>query len=292
MAEVVAVHGIWNRQPHRTPGQAAADLGVQWEGTLGAGYRDAGLHHLRAPRIAAAYYAHLLRDDGEQAGAPDPESLTSAEQRLLTEWALAHGMPQEVAQGPVTAMFEPTLSWVLRHTGGVGRRTAGLAARALREVRTYLGQQARREAAQDLVRDLLTEHTPTVAIGHSLGSVVLYESLWREPYPEVDLLVTLGSPLALPRGVFDLLDHGGLTVRGARPPGVKRWVNLAEAGDLIAVPRPLSDRFDGVDTDDVVHMAPVDCHTMGMYLSCGMVAAAIAPHLAAPDELTSSASGD
>ncbi|MFF9483148.1 hypothetical protein [Streptomyces sp. NPDC014733] len=73
---------------------------------------------------------------------------------------------------------------------------------------------------------------------------------------------------------------------------MKRWVNLAEAGDLIAVPRPLSDQFDGVDTDDIVHMAPVGCHTMGMYLSCGMVAAAIAPRLAAPDELTSSASAD
>ncbi|MFE3634431.1 hypothetical protein [Streptomyces sp. NPDC059168] len=69
-------------------------------------------------------------------------------------------------------------------------------------------------------------------------------------------------------------------------------MNLAEAGDLIAVPRPLSDRFDGVHIDDAVHMARVDCHTMGMYLSCGMVATAIAPYLARPDELTSSASAD
>lgn len=119
-----------------------------------------------------------------------------------------------------------------------------------------------------------------------------YESLWRAPYPKADLLVTLGSPLALPGGVFDMLDHGGLTERGARPPGVRRWVNLAEVGDLIAVPRPLSDRFDGVHTDDAVHMARVDCHTMGMYLSCGMVAAAIAPYLGSSDELTSSASVD
>ncbi|MEU0632797.1 hypothetical protein [Streptomyces sp. NPDC005989] len=220
------------------PAQAAADLGAQWEEKLRSGYLDAGLGHHRAPSIAAAYYAHLLRDEAEQAGVPDPESLTPAEHRLLKAWALAHGMPQEVAQGLPTAIFEPTPSWGLRNTGGVGRRTADLAARALREVRTYLDQRVRQEAAQELVRDLLTEHAPIVAIGHSLGSVVLYESLWRKPYPEVDLLVTLGSPLALPRGVFDLLDHGGLIVRGARPPGVKRWVNLAEVGDLIEVPPP------------------------------------------------------
>ncbi|MGX2992718.1 hypothetical protein JNUCC64_32305 [Streptomyces sp. JNUCC 64] len=47
-----------------------------------------------------------------------------------------------------------------------------------------------------------------------------------------------------------------------------------------------------MDTDDIGHMAPVGCHTIGMYLSCGMVAAAIAPRLAAPDELTSPASAD
>ncbi|MGW0083926.1 hypothetical protein [Streptomyces sp. NPDC003393] len=64
---------------------------------------------------------------------------------------------------------------------------------------------------------------------------------------------------------------------------MRRRVNLAEAGDLIAVPRPLSSRFDGVHTDEVVHMASVDCHTMGMYLSCGTVAAVIAPHAAAAD---------
>ncbi len=286
MAQVVAVHGIWNHQPHRKPARAAADLGAQWEQKLGAGYLDAGLGHLRVPDIVAAYYAHLLRDEGEQAGGLDPEGLTSAEQRLLVEWARAHGMPEEVAQGLPTAIFEPPLSWVLRNTGGMGPRTAGLAARALREVRTYLGQPARREAAQDVVRGLLAAHAPSVAVGHSLGSVVLYESLWRRPYPEVELLVTLGSPLALPGGVFNQLDHGiqqdGPERRGARPPGVRRWVNLAEAGDLIAVPRPLSSRFDGVHTDEVVHMAPVDCHTMGMYLSCGMVAAAIAPYVAAP----------
>ncbi|MGV9902275.1 hypothetical protein ACWDU8_07235 [Streptomyces sp. NPDC003388] len=295
MAEVVAVHGVWNYKSHRTPSQAAADLRADWERKLLGGYLDAGLEHLRAPGIAAAYYAHLLRNQVEQvaqSGALYSESLTPAERLLLTEWGLAHGMPQEVAQGPATAVVEPVLNWVLRNSGGAGRRTAGLVARALREVRTYLGEQDRREAVQDVVRARLAEHAPTVAIGHSLGSVVLYESLWREPYPEVDLLLTLGSPLALPGGIFDRLDHGGLTARGARPPGVKRWVNLAETGDLVAVPRPLSDRFDGVDTDENVYMAPADCHTMGMYLSCGMVAAAIAPYLATTDEVTSPVPAD
>ncbi|MEU6837392.1 hypothetical protein ACFYZ6_25970 [Streptomyces rubiginosohelvolus] len=295
MAEIVAVHGVWNYQSHRTPSQAAADLGEDWEKKLLGGYLDAGLGHLRAPSIAATYYAHLLRNEVEQveqSGALDPDSLTPAERLLLTEWGLAHGMPQEVAQGPATAVVEPVLSWVLRNSGGVRRRTVGLAARALREVRTYLDKQDRREAVQDVVRARLAEHAPTVAIGHSLGSVVLYESLWRKPYPVIDLLVTLGSPLALPGGIFDRLDHGGLKVRGARPPGVKRWVNLAETGDLFAIPRPLSDQFDGVHTDENVYMAPADCHTMGMYLSCGMIAAAIAPYLVTPDEVMSPATAD
>jgi hypothetical protein len=96
--------------------------------------------------------------------------------------------------------------------------------------------------------------------------VIAYEALWARPGPDVDLLVTLRSPLGLPSVVFEQLcpaPRGGL---GQRPPRVRRWVNLADAGDIVAVPRWLSTKFAGVDTDGEAPIHSVDFHRVASYL--------------------------
>lgn len=76
-------------------------------------------------------------------------------------------------------------------------------------------------------------------IGHSLGSVVAYDTLWELTHVhrssgEVSLLITLGSPLAT-RFVQRSLQ--GAREQGARryPHNVRRWVNLAARGDTTAL---------------------------------------------------------
>jgi hypothetical protein len=76
-------------------------------------------------------------------------------------------------------------------------------------------------------------------IGHSLGSVIAYDTLWELTHVhrssgEVSLLVTLGSPLAT-RFVQRSLQ--GAREQGARryPHNVRRWVNLAARGDTTAL---------------------------------------------------------
>ncbi|WDN56057.1 hypothetical protein [Streptomyces clavuligerus] len=279
VADVVAVHGVWNYRTGRTVQEAAQTLADDWLGKMASGLKELGITS-RTPALAVAYYGHLLQlSDGAQTAGLSPASLSPAELDLFRAWARAHGVPQEVAQGPVSALVEPTVSWLLARTGRVGRGLGSTAARALREVNTYFTDTAKRTAVRECLAGTVTQHRPRVLIAHSLGSVVAYETLWERPDLQVDLLVTVGSPLALPGGIFDRLAHPALDGRGMRPPGVSRWVNISDTGDLIAVPRPLHARFDGVDADEETHMAVADCHTMGMYLSSGLTAAAFAPYL-------------
>jgi hypothetical protein len=76
-------------------------------------------------------------------------------------------------------------------------------------------------------------------IGHSLGSVIAYDTLWelthvqRSP-GEVALLVTLGSPLAT-RFVQRSVQGAGATGAGRYPHNVRRWVNLTARGDTTAL---------------------------------------------------------
>ena len=84
-------------------------------------------------------------------------------------------------------------------------------------------------------------------IGHSLGSVICYDTLWdlgreRRAERRVDLFVTLGSPLAthvIRRGLRGARRRGA----DAYPRNVVRWVNLTARGDTTALYPRLEPRF-------------------------------------------------
>jgi hypothetical protein len=87
-------------------------------------------------------------------------------------------------------------------------------------------------------------------IGHSLGSVIAYDSLWvlsRELASpgRVDCLMTLGSPLATR---FIRKDLMGADRSGSEryPANIDRWVNVAARGELVALHRRLRPFFAGM----------------------------------------------
>jgi hypothetical protein len=84
-------------------------------------------------------------------------------------------------------------------------------------------------------------------IGHSLGSVICYDTLWdlsreRGTDARVDLFMTLGSPLStqvIGRG----LRGAGLRGADAYPRNIVRWVNLTARADTTALRPRLEPRF-------------------------------------------------
>jgi hypothetical protein len=109
--------------------------------------------------------------------------------------------------------------------------------------------------------------------------VVTYEALHAHPELEVELLLTLGSPLALPRAVFHRLSPLPRNGVGNRPPNVKRWVNISDYGDPTAVLRPLKQYFLDINLDVTESISLFDFHRAHRYLSCAATAAAIHPYL-------------
>lgn len=277
---VVAVHGIGNLQPGLAPDRAAALLAGQWQPRLAAGYAAAGLSQLPVPRLEAAYYAHLLAEPEAQGPADDdrPERLPEAQRAVAAALLLAAGVPEPPeGQGAATLPLRQALDWLAARRERDARRLGRVVVAFAREVYVYLSHPVRRERARQAVAATLREHRPRVVLAHSLGSVVAYEVLHAHPELAPELLVTLGSPLGLPGAVFDALDPEPRDGRGARPPGVARWVNLADPGDLVALPRRLGDRFP-VDHHDEAAIGRLDFHTLGGYLGCGLTAAAMAAY--------------
>jgi hypothetical protein len=207
--------------------------------------------------------------------------LSPAEQDAVLAWLSVLGLSEELTEGQSWGglPLRQALNLVARRRGIAAKTLARIAIAVMPEVYSYLASPSRRHLAQKTVAQAIKNTNATVVVAHSLGSIVTYETLHAFDGLGVEVFVTLGSPLGLPGAVFDMLDPAPLAGHGKRPPGLRHWINIADAGDLVALPRRLGDRFP-VDAHEEVHMAVADFHTMNMYLACGLTAAALAPHCA------------
>lgn len=122
----------------------------------------------------------------------------------------------------------------------------------LADVRQYLDDV---DGLGNRVRDLLLQELrpersgkdSILLIGHSLGSVIAYDSLWhlsrrlRSDKP-IDLFMTLGSPLAT-RFIRKSLAGAGQDGVDCYPGNIRRWVNVAARGERVALHRRVQPFF-------------------------------------------------
>ncbi|MDH3707584.1 MAG: hypothetical protein OES57_16065 [Acidimicrobiia bacterium] len=127
------------------------------------------------------------------------------------------------------------------------------------------------ERVQQRLLDAVTDDT-RVVVGHSLGSVISYETLSQRPELPVHTLITLGSPLG--SGYFV---HGDPP--GPWPGSVQRWVNVCAHGDHIAYPSKVGAYF-GDRVEEVVIDNGHRGHDPEPYLNARLTGAAIAEALA------------
>jgi pimeloyl-ACP methyl ester carboxylesterase len=121
------------------------------------------------------------------------------------------------------------LSHLRWFTDPVMKIAAPVVWRTVTQVTRYMSDEAIRTQAQQRVLDLIDDDTRLV-IGHSLGSVVAYETLHHSTRPAA--LITLGSPLGLQNVIYR---EGRLQVWPAHVPAkVTSWYNFAAKDDLVA----------------------------------------------------------
>lgn len=135
-----------------------------------------------------------------------------------------------LSQLMATTALRQTLADVHRYLGNDG----GVAERIRQQLIDTL---ARASAAGDRV----------LVIGHSLGSVIAYDSLWElsrvaHDKSRIGLLMTLGSPLAT-RFIRKGLKGANLPGPERYPDNIDHWVNVAAHGELVALHRRLRPFF-------------------------------------------------
>jgi len=179
------------------------------------------------------------------------------------------GTDNRAPNSPTDAAEDPLLSQ--------SRFWSGVAERALifdlKQVRRYFCEPGIREAAMTRVAAVVEPDT-RVLVGHSLGSVVAYEALCAYPEWPVTTLVTLGSPLGIRHLVFSRLRPPPSNDRGNWPGGVSRWVNVVDAGDVVALVKRLASCFGERVEDHLVHNGS-RAHDVSRYLTAMETGSAI-----------------
>jgi len=239
MLRIVCVHGVGQQR------KGPRTLHAEWFPALADGCSHA---RLDPAEVECVFYGGLFRPPGRALGPGDPiirpEDLDEVELALLQAWWTEAARVDGAVVPPDAETLATTprsVQRALRALSG-SRFFSGLAERALlsdlRQVRRYFREPETRQAAQAIVGGALTRDV-RVVIGHSLGSVIAYETLCALTDYSVEML-TLGSPLGIRNLIFDRLQPlpqpdrlDGL--RGAWPAGVQRWVNIADAGDVVAL---------------------------------------------------------
>jgi hypothetical protein len=163
----------------------------------------------------------------------------------------------------------PVVSWVpdgLADDGWVTR----VGVRFVHAARRYQHDPDCRSAAQRAVLDQLPKSGSIILIAHSLGSVIAVDLLTKL-YPDlkVDLLLTIGSPLAIKR-----LGDPGFEAEFPYD-RVGGWVNLYDPGDIVTVGCGVRRRFPAA-CDITVETG--QSHSAAAYLSNPAAAAVVGHH--------------
>jgi hypothetical protein len=285
MARIVGIHGI--AQQFR----GGYQLRTVWfdalrDGMTAAGY-GAAAGALAPDDLRVAFFGDLFRPGGAMAVQEPPFSAADVqpglEHDLLTELYQA-AVDQDPSLGPPVGSMGPgrvvvqvMLERLLR-SGTFAKVAQQAFIGNLKQVTRFLTDRLVKDLVLGRVDQQVGEGTE-VLIGHSLGSVVAYEYLGQYRPPSVKLLVTLGSPLGIPRLVFDRLtpvptDHGGVW-----PGTVAGWVNVADPNDVVALRKQLAALFPGSFQGQTIDDRQIDNgdqpHAIDRYLNARQTGSAL-----------------
>lgn len=259
---LLLIHGI------AQGGKNPKDLEHAWLEALDKGLKKSNLTMPGNVNVLFPYYADHLDKFVAQFNMPTGDQVTAKGGAIDNDYAqfraqMAEDMRKqakipvaEVAQaaGPEVAAEKgiQNWKWVLATLRVLDKRVPVIGGWTietfLRDVFLYTRRQVVQNTIDKIVTDTMND-SPTVIVGHSLGSVVAYNVAVNRKPSVTTLLVTVGSPLGLPAVRSNLTPL-------KNPSGNKGWTNAYDPRDVVSL-YPLNKTHFGV-TPAITNHGKVD----------------------------------
>lgn len=286
--KLVFIHG--RAQEHKD----SVALKAEWIDAFSAGLAKSGLYMpVAESEVRFPYYGQTLSDMVEGANEDNAaDVIVRGTERNDAQMAFINAIfedlreregiddekLQEVVGADVVQRGPLNWEWLQGILKSVDKYIPGASgasiAVATNDVYQYMNNPVIHKLINDGVREAIEPGTQSVVVSHSLGTVVAYNLLNKDPQAgqwQVPLFVTLGSPL----GIKAIRRH----IRPiAHPPCVTAWFNAMDEKDVVAL-FPLTQKRFNVDPaienkKDVDNPTP-NRHGISGYLGDAEVAAKI-----------------
>jgi len=205
-------------------------------------FHDLSKHSDNFKLISWNYLYYLSRkDDSEQI--PWLEALIEKQEPTKLDIREAHAWKRKLDKILYSTIDQlPSLLQVLPRTA---RLTAEELDRYFKN-KNNIGSQVREQLKQEL-RPLLENNQKILLIGHSLGSVIAYDTLWALSHLEhlpgkIDMFLTIGSPLGM-NYVQHRLKGNQYKGKNKYPDNIRNWVNISAVGDVTSLDRTFTDDY-------------------------------------------------
>jgi hypothetical protein len=280
MSTIVAIHGIGNQ--FRGEGSTHA----HWLSALQDGLRRVGLDGCEPKVLRCVFYTDLFRTPDVKATTRryQAHDITEPWEEVLLQlwWQTAADTDPNVPSPPdQTKGHTPVLVRRAPAALSQSRFFAGFTTNRLifdlKQIYRYLHDAALRCQVQERIAQTVTPAT-RILIGHSLGSVIAYETLCAHSNWPIKTLVTLGSPLGIPHLILDQLNPPPRAGAGVWPGPVQHWYNIADDGDIVALVKELRHKFGPRVIDKRINNSAT-AHDVRPYLTAQETGQAIASGL-------------
>jgi hypothetical protein len=179
--------------------------------------------------VATVLAGHRL----DPVGTEPPAAVSGALRDALVDRVARTLVPVETRGGPVDWFKKRFVEFASKKVTAVAvDRRGGLMNSSLPGIGDILFYQRRGDRIRELVVEQLAgRQRPVVAVGHSLGGIVLMDLLTAGQAPPVDLLVTAGSQSPL---FFAIDALGSVRLGEDVPPPFTPWLNIYNRQDLLS----------------------------------------------------------
>ena len=258
MATIVGVHGIGQRS------KSEDILHAEWFPPLCEGIESIGMPGVLPEQLKCVFYGDLFLDSGTRSFGQEwtMDDLTEKwEQEFAGELdaeaarVLGEDPEERVRFVRISGMTQLGFRFLLRVPGFGSLTESTVINWFVKEAYRYMHDPEIRETARQRIVDAITDDT-RIVFAHSLGTVAAYEALALSR-KKIDLFITAGSPLGIPRLFYEKL-HPELEHNERRgwPVNVKRWVNLSQPGDVVCLRKSLRDLFYEYRAEIEDHLLP------------------------------------